>query len=299
MSVAPHCSFSPIALLPRERQQDGPLLFVMSIMALLAGLIILFATMSTRAIDQWQSGLTQGATLTLKLSDIEQRETQTAQLQAILETRGDIKSISVLSEARAKALLKPWLGDVELPDDLPVPALFSLELAPDKRLDVETLRSEISEQGLDVVIDDHSLWRIDIERNRKTLLGALRTILVLILLSSMAVSIFATQARLHTQHKTISVLHQVGAKNSFIARLFVGQFFLRGLIAGAIGCSLALLFALIFQWVQGDNTVFGQYYIIGSDIIKLVYLALIFGLICALTAGLTGLSVLNRQNLIY
>ena len=299
MSAMPHISFSPIALLPGDRQQDGPLLFVMSIMALLAGLIILLTMMSTRAVDKWQSGLTQGATLTLKLSDIEQRQAEITQLQDLLESRGDIKSVSVLSEARAQALLKPWLGGVELPDDLPLPVLFSLELEPDQRLNVETLEPAIFEQGLDVVIDDHSLWRIDIERNRKTLNGALRTILVLILLSSMAVSIFATQARLHTQHKTISVLSQVGAKNSFIARLFVGQFFLRGLIAGIIGCSLALLFALVFQWVQGDNTVFGKYYIIGSDLIKLVFLTLVFGLICALTAGFTGLSVLNKQNLIY
>lgn len=255
--------------------------------------------MSMRALDQWQNGLTQGATVTLKLSNIEQREAEIARLESLLQSRAEIKSLSVLSQERAQSLLKPWLGDVELPDDLPIPVLFSLELEPEQTLDVETLKAEILKQALDVVIDDHGEWRTDIERNRKTLSTALRTILVLILLSSMAVSIFATQARLHTQHKTISVLSQIGAKNSFIARLFVSQFFLRGLIASAIGCSLALVFALIFQWVQGDNTVFGQYYIIGSDLIKLTILAVIFGLICALTAGLTAQSLLNKQNLMY
>ncbi len=293
MSGTDRLSRHAVELLPRQKAQDGPLIFMMTIMSCLAGLVLILTAMSSRALSQWHSDIADKVTVTLNITDISQREDLVAQAQDMLRARPEITTVTLIDESRAKALLKPWIGDVALPADLPIPVILTVQTRRDHILDIEAIKEDLAFENMRVDIDTHSAWRAEMKRNRRTLSGALWVILILILSASIAVSIFATQSRLHTHEKIISVLSQVGAKKFYIARLFIGQFFLRGLVAGLMGCGLSLLLTLLYLLLQGDTPMFGHSFVSGSDIFRLLILGVGFGVICAATAGATSLSRLK------
>jgi cell division transport system permease protein len=64
----------------------------------------------------------------------------------------------------AEALLRPWLGDAVLPD-LPLPYLVTVRLDADAPASAVSLSRALAEAGLDASVDDHSLWRGEVERS--------------------------------------------------------------------------------------------------------------------------------------
>ena len=64
----------------------------------------------------------------------------------------------------AEALLRPWVGEAALPD-LPLPYLVTVRLDPKAPASAPTLSRALAEAGLDATVDDHSLWRGEVERS--------------------------------------------------------------------------------------------------------------------------------------
>ena len=63
----------------------------------------------------------------------------------------------------AEALLRPWVGDAVLPD-LPLPYLVTVRLDRAAPASAVSLSRALAEAGVDATVDDHSLWRREVER---------------------------------------------------------------------------------------------------------------------------------------
>ena len=284
-------------LLNTRQDNARTLITVLAIMAFIASLALVFALSANRLKTDWQSDLSRSATIQVMLENSEVRDLKIKSALSILETQLPAASIKELSSDDSKALLRPWLGSVDLPDDLPIPALISVEFPSAADLNIEALQSQLLAEGLIVDIDDHSRWSAQIKRTGRGLLVSALAMLGLVFFACAAVSAFATQAALSAQRDVIRVLLQVGASDKFVTKLFIKQAGQRGLISGFIGVILGTAAALIARIRRNaDTALLPDLTFNFTDIFWLLLLALSLGVICALAAGFTSFRLLRQEH---
>jgi len=273
-------------LLPGKIRNARALWVVLIIMALLAGCALLFARGSMRLSGDWQTQLSDTLTVQVMLDDAAAWERDTNLARETLRDIFPAADIDVLPEAESKALLQPWLGNAELPKNLPVPGLINLT-GPD--LNPRTAQAALDEAGLTTNIDDNTRYADQLSGTARRLVSIGLGTLILILLAGLSVNIFATRAGMTAQKEIIRVLVQVGASDRFIAKLFVGQAFRRGAIGAIVGLTLAALLwlclSLLGDWGGLGWTGFGAGAV---DILWLIGLGTVFAFICAAAAGVTA-----------
>ena len=284
------------SLLSTQADNARSLVFVLSIMAFLATLALLFSLSADRLRKNWQGELGSSATVQIMIESKELRQTQIEAALNVLRPALPNSVVDQLGEDKSKDLLKPWLGNLDLPDDLPLPVLISIRSSGDDIISPEHLTSLLGNEGLIAEVDDHSRWSDQIGRSGRGLQAAALALLALIFGAGIAVSGFATQAALSAQRDVIRVLVQVGAEDSFIAKLFIKQAGYRGLKGGIIGVVLGTLTALILSLRRAKETALlpdlGLHW---TDGLFLLMLIIGFTLICALAAGLTAFRLLRRE----
>jgi cell division transport system permease protein len=278
-------------LLPARVSNARALWVVLIIMALLAGAAMLFARGAMRLSGDWQEQL--GSTLTVQVP-----LSETAQWQDRMETtRGLLldalpgADVEIIDQAEARALVQPWLGNTELPENLPVPGLLSITLA-ETRLSVAQIETRLAQGGITANVDDNTRYADGLRATARRLVGIGFGLLALVLSAGLAVNIFATRAGMHAQRDVIRVLVQVGATDRFVARLFVRQAALRGALGALIGLGLAALLWLVLSFTSAEQEMFGLGWnglLPGLvDLFWLVGLGIVFALICAIAAGITA-----------
>ena len=284
------------SLLSAQADNARSLIFVLSIMAFLATLALLFSLSADRLRKNWQGELGSSATVQIMIESKELRQTQIEAALNVLRPALPSSAVDQLGEDKSKDLLKPWLGNLDLPDDLPLPVLISIKSSGDDIISPERLTALLGNEGLIAEVDDHSRWSDQIGRSGRGLQAAALALLALIFGAGIAVSGFATQAALSAQRDVIRVLVQVGAEDSFIAKLFIKQAGYRGLKGGIIGVVLGTLTALILSLRRAKETALlpdlGLHW---TDSFFLLLLIMGFTLICALAAGLTAFRLLRRE----
>ena len=160
-----------------------------------------------------------------------------ARLSGIAEVRPYSKDETV-------HLLEPWLGSGLQFNDLPIPRLIVLRIAPGAAPDLGKLRQSLEEQVAGVSLDDHRSFvaRMRAMSGAALLVGI--AVLFLVLLATMLSVTFATRAAMVTNQPVIEVLHLIGAKDNFIAAHFQQYFLQLGLRGGLLGGGIAIaLFA--------------------------------------------------------
>ena len=257
------------ALLPQSAEGDRPLLAIMAVMAFLAGLALLTTVWASNAGRIWTSGL-EGR-MTVQVLDPGQAEAAVAAVDAIAGL-----SAERLDEAAVDALLAPWLGSAELPDDIPVPALIQV----DGEGDPSTVAARLAAAGVEADVDDHQRWANRVRGTARWVrLGAF-AVFLLILGAGAATSRFATEAAMRAEETVIRVLGQVGAQDRFVSRLFVERFFFAGLKAGAVGAVAAAVIGVLLGIAFGAPFGFGW-----GALMLLLALPFAFGGVAAWNAG--------------
>jgi cell division transport system permease protein len=286
MSAALSVQPQEAPLLPTKLRNARALWVVLVIMALLAGCALLFARGSMRLSTDWQSQLSDTLTVQLILENANDWAAQTSTASTALANALPGADIEVVNQRAARDLLRPWLGNTVLPDNLPVPALINIT---GKDLSAARVRATLDDIGLTSNIDDNSRYADQLRGTVRRLVAIGIGTLSLVLLAGLCVNIFATRASMTAQKEIIRVLVQVGASDKFIAKLFIGQAFRRGAIGAAIGLGLAgllwLLLSIMGDWGGLGWSGFGAGL---KDLLWLIGLGAVFAVICAGAAGLTA-----------
>ena len=289
-------SSPPQPLLSAQSDNARSLVIVLAIMAFLAALALLFSLSADRLRKDWQGELGRSATVQIMVDSLETREANIETALKVLRPALPGAEVKLLSETQSKDLLRPWLGNLELPDDLPLPALISISQNGGPVISPDRLTALLGEDGIIAEVDDHSRWSDQIGRSGRGLQAAALALLALIFGAGIAVSGFATQAALSAQRDVIRVLVQVGAEDGFIARLFIWQAGMRGFKGAVIGVVLGTLTALFLSFRRTEETAFlpdlGLHW---TDSIFLILLILGFTFICACAAGVTAYRLLRRE----
>lgn len=224
----------------------GPLDLVIAIMAFLAALALGAALIAGRTAFTWQSGLTGKITVQIlppdgadALSARAILKGQTDTVITLLRATSGIAYARPLREEEELALLKPWIGDAESIEDLPLPQLIDADLVPGQKVDIATLRNRLKQISPDARLDDHSQWMTRLRDFTGSIIWSAYGILLLIALATTATVTFATRAGLESHRDMVALLHQMGAQGGFIARLFKWHYARAAFGASALGTAVA------------------------------------------------------------
>lgn len=280
-------------ILPAGEAPERLLVFILATMTFLAGLTLLVSIAGFRASAAWQADIESTATVQVFQPDIYASETHKTLTLETLEANIPGGRFDLMSAKQSRKLLEPWLGSVDLPEDLPVPAMIKLELPPGLDFDYEVLSTALRDAGIDAEVDDHKRWNKDIQRSMRHVQYGLLCVLVIILLATLATSGFATLTTLRTRGGIVHILDHVGASDMFIIRLFAWRFFKLAIVAG-IGGGVAVLVFFVLVGASAsvlETRLIPVLQLSGFDLAVLTFLV---GLLSVLSAGAAGLTAWFR-----
>ena len=208
-------------------------LFSAGAMAFLAVFALAMSLAAGRLADRWASELSQSSTVRVT-APADQLEAQTEAALQVLRTTPGVASVRPLTIDEQRALLTPWFGP-ELPlESLPIPRLIDV-IETEEGYDAQGLRLRLQVEAPGAILDDHGRWRAPLvdAATRLRSLGSLAILLIAVVTAAMIT--LAANAALAANRQVIQVLRLVGARDSFIARVFVRRFTIRALTGAAIG----------------------------------------------------------------
>jgi cell division transport system permease protein len=237
--------------MPRERGA-APLDFVIAVMAFLAALALGASLIADRATEGWSHGLAGKLTVQIVPPDSGDAKTvldrETGAAVDLLNATPGIAHAAPLSDSEINALVAPWIGENGLTSDIPLPRLVDASVVPGADVDVTALRAQLKHAAPHATLDDHSRWISRLSAISDTVRYSAYGILLLIAGATASAVSFATRAGLAAHHEMVALLHQMGARASFIARTIERHYFVSAFVAALLGTLFA---ALLFLGVGG------------------------------------------------
>jgi cell division transport system permease protein len=246
-------NMSPIV--PRASIAGRALVAVVAIMTFLASITTGAVLLVSASATEWQSEVASEITIQVRPvagRDIERDVTAVA---SAVRAEPGILDVRPYTKEESGKLLEPWLSSGLSLDDLPVPRMIVARAAPGTRLDLEGLRSRVTQLAPSASVDDHRAW---IDRMRSmtgaTVFAGIGVLALVIIATIISVS-FATRGAMAANRPIVEVLHFVGASDRYIANRFLRHFLRLGLKGGVIGCVAAMLMfgfsESIASWFSG------------------------------------------------
>jgi len=281
------------AIVPADSIAGRALMAVIAIMTFLAALTLGATVLVRSAAGEWQSAVAREVTIQVRPAEQRDVEADVRDAVALAAGTAGIASARAYTKEESAALLEPWIGTGLALNDLPIPRMIVVRVAPGETPDLAALRGKLAAQIPGATLDDHRGW-IDRMRAmaRDAALAGL-AVLALVFAATMLSVMFATRGAMSTNRQIIEVLHVIGARRDFIAGEFQRHFLLLGLKGGAIGGAAAiLLFAVIglmSDWLNGaEDNLFGNLSLGAAGYGAIVGLIV---LVAGVTAGTSRLTV--------
>ena len=154
-----------------------------------------------------------------------------------------VTDVRPVSEQELRRTLERWLGPAGLGEDLPIPALIDVDLAPGASADAVAKAVERAVPGAKFIAHRTALEPL-LRAIRAMQWLALALVLMMVLATAAAV-VLAARGALDTNRATIDVMHGIGATDDQIARLFQRRIALDALTGGLGGGAAAGLILLL------------------------------------------------------
>lgn len=220
---------------PLSFGREGGNLFLpwtIGLKAFFAALAVAALLSLEHAVVYWQSG--DFAVVTVELPALADTPMVNDALEVMQRTIG-IEAAEPISPESVAALVEPWIGQGNLPADLPLPVLIDVSVIPGAQVDWAEVSARLSDVVPEATLDTGKVWvekLIDLAR-----LAQLVAALMLLLIVGVGVLtvVFATRAGLAVQRSTIELLHLLGATDAYIARQFQRHALWLGLRGGVCG----------------------------------------------------------------
>jgi cell division transport system permease protein len=228
-------------IVPRDTIAGSALTAVVAIMTFLAAATSGGVAMVIRSASEYQSDIAREMTIQIRPTPGNDIDAEVLKAESIARASPGMGDVRTYSKAESERLLEPWLGGLSL-DELPVPRMIAVRVAPGAHVDTATLRQALAERVAGATLDDHRAW---IERMRRMAAAAVAGglgIFGLVLAATVLSVAFATRGAMSSNRPIVEVLHFVGAKEAYIASQFQRHFLILGLKGGIIGGLAAMVF---------------------------------------------------------
>lgn len=285
----------PAPLLPRRDGRDGALGFVIAVLCACACLTVVVAMAADRAAQGWARDIRGSATVQVRPRAGETAGEAAARGAEALAGVPGVAEAAAQDRASAEALLRPWLGGGELPEDLPIPRLVTVELDRQHPADAAQLKAALASAGVDGSVDDHARWLADVQR-AGLLTRSLAILAGAVMAAAAAAAIaFATRAGLASRRDVVEVLHLSGAEDRFVAGLFQRRFAWLAAASGAAGAVAAALLVTLLRLTGGQAGLSPALPVHWLDLLALAPCPLLAAIVGGVAARVTALSYLKSR----
>lgn len=233
-----------LQFLPKSKDREGLLPWVIGVMLFLCALSITSAVAIGTGIDRWSRDLASNVTVQVIVADANERERQTDAALTLLRATPGVADATLLASADVMALVSPWLGDMPMDASLPLPNLIDVALDRSIEMDMSALSERLQATAPDARLDDHQAWLSQILDLASVLQLVLSAVVAMVILSTIAIVIFGCRAGLATHAEPIAIMHLMGAEDSVICRAFDLRYLAHGIKGGIFG----IAFAAITLW---------------------------------------------------
>ena len=291
---------SDTPIVPKNSIAGRALVAVVAIMTFLASLTVGAVMLVRAAASDWQSDVSREITIQVRPETGQNFEGQVERATEIAREFPGVGEVRVYSKEESARLLEPWLGSSTAMQDLPVPRIIVVRIAPNAAPDLAQLRKLLAERVAGASLDDHRAW---IDRMRAmantTIFGGIGVLLLMLAATMLSVA-FATRGAMAANRPIVEVLHFIGATDGFIASQFQRHFLVLGLEGGLIGGSAAIgvfiLAGLAGKWGVGLAGGEQLAMLFGTFLLGVEgYLAIaVQALVTALVTGLTSRHTVNQ-----
>jgi cell division transport system permease protein len=283
----------PAPFLPRGEGRDVALVFVVAVLCFLACLTAMGVIAADRAARNWSGQLGAEATVIVRAQGGETPDASAARAAEALAGVKGVTEARALEPQKAYDLIRPWLGDVSDLEDLPVPRLVTVTLDRHHPPAPAALDAALRAQGVDAVVDDHSVWMKDIRRSAGVVRWAGIGVFLLIAAAAAAVIAFATRAGLAARRDVVELLHLSGAEEDFIARLFQLRFAELAGLSGLVAAAAAAAAGAALRLAGGGHGLTPALPIGWSDLLAALPCPMLAAAIAAVAAKLTAAALIR------
>ncbi len=280
-------------LLPRDAVGESWLAGLIAVLCFLACLSAVGAVAADRAAHGWARQLRAEATVQVRPRVGETGAEAAARAAQTLAGVEGVDEAEAMDRETAEALLRPWVGDAVLPD-LPIPYLVTVRLDPSAPASAVTLGRALAEAGLDATVDDHSLWRGEVERSAGLITLLAATAFLLTAGAAAAAVAWATRAGMAAQTGVIETLSLNGASDGAVAGLYQRRYGLLAAGAGAVGALVAMALVAGLRFLGGAEGVTPALPLAWSDVLILSPCPLLAATVALVAARVAALARLRR-----
>lgn len=237
-----------LQFLPEQSLREGLLPWVIGVMLFLCTLSLTGALAIGSGLERWSASLTSNLTVQVAVQDPNERRMQTDAALKLLQATPGVAQATVLADAEIMALLSPWLGDMPIGANLPIPTLIEVELENGAALNSSALSERLRATAPGAQLDDHQAWMAQILDMAVVVQLLLGGVVIMVILSTIAIVIFGCRAGLATHHDSIEIMHLMGAEDKTISTAFDVRYLSHGLKGGLLG----VLFAAGTLWLLSN-----------------------------------------------
>jgi len=252
-------------LLPRDAAGETWLAAVIAVLCFIACLSAVGASAADRAAQGWAGRLRAEATVQVRPRVGETGSAAAGRAAQTLAGVTGVEEAEAMDRETAERLLRPWMGEAVLPD-LPLPYLVTVRLDADAPASAVVMSRALAEAGLDASVDDHQLWRGEVERSATTIAALALAGFLLIALAAGAAIVYATRAGYQAQRQVIETLSLSGATDGAVTWLFQRRYGLLAAGAGASGALGAGLLVAGLRFLGGEGGVTAALPVAWSDL---------------------------------
>lgn len=152
----------------------------------------------------------------------------------------EIEKVTPLKDNQLEKLIQPWLGDGVNIKDLPMPRIIDVKIKKGAEVDFIDLAAKLAQATPMASIDNHKLWLNKLIKFADGLKMLALSVLALVIMITSGAIFYTTQTSLGLHRYTIEILHQMGAKDTYVAQQYAKRTAILGLEGALIGLAIAI-----------------------------------------------------------
>lgn len=278
---------------------------------LLIGLMTFLAMMALGASfalsvlqSRWSSGLENRATVEIPAEDHNGNLLTAAEIRSaaglisdMLVNHPAVTAAQIMPENEIRDLVRPWLGDGLILNDMPLPGLITVTLTPGAGDSLPGLRDKIVTLVPHARLDAHEGWLAEVLRFTGALKFAAAILVLTIGITTVTAIAGAVRARMDIYRAEVELLHLMGATDNYIARQFQRYAMVAALQGGCTGIIMGAAVIFVIGMLSGrmDVNLLPGFALEPLQVAILCVLPLAAALIAVATARQTVMRVLTAM----
>lgn len=229
--------FRPDIALARD-ESSRFLPWIIALMIYLAALTLAGGLTLNRTISASKAAQDNSFSVHIPYKAEQSKEISDKALELIRAVAG-VSKAELLDSKHMETLVEPWLGKAASLENLPLPSLIEVETQENAKVEIPLLKSRLQAVAPGAEVDDHKQWADQFSSFMHKIQYMLFTVSLVIISTTAAVVVFASKMSLKIHRNTVSLLHRLGAYDSYIAKQFQEHAALLTLKGAFVGSGLA------------------------------------------------------------